>query len=187
MAWLGRYYAEKIRGAIDLYRYQKGGNSRTIRTPACISRRRRHTGGSPRDLVRAVRPQVLTRMGLDARRHPRDPDVRRSGYSGASRSALAAHELAVREARERGPHVGPGQRERRGPRPSPTSRTTRLDRAARRRRSMRTRASTTQAPVRSTLTGLGRAPESPGRVDRSAETRRRMSRSAASSAGGAPR
>ena len=27
MAWLGRYYAEKIRGAVDLYRYQKAGNT----------------------------------------------------------------------------------------------------------------------------------------------------------------
>jgi hypothetical protein len=28
MAWLGRYYAEKIRGAVDLYRHQKAGNAR---------------------------------------------------------------------------------------------------------------------------------------------------------------
>lgn len=27
MAWLGRYYAEKIRGAVSLYRYQKNGNA----------------------------------------------------------------------------------------------------------------------------------------------------------------
>jgi len=27
MAWLGRYYAEKIRGAVDLCRYQKAGNT----------------------------------------------------------------------------------------------------------------------------------------------------------------
>jgi hypothetical protein len=27
MAWLGRYYAEKIRGAVLLYRYQKNGDA----------------------------------------------------------------------------------------------------------------------------------------------------------------
>ena len=26
MGWLGRYYAEKIRGAVDLYRYQSSGD-----------------------------------------------------------------------------------------------------------------------------------------------------------------
>jgi hypothetical protein len=32
MAWLGRYYAEKIRGAVDLYRYQKAGKTSDHRT-----------------------------------------------------------------------------------------------------------------------------------------------------------
>jgi hypothetical protein len=65
MAWLGRYYAAKIRGAVDLYRYQKSG--------------RRADHASARDHLQAASahwrqyaaiwsaqyvPQTLTRMGL---------------------------------------------------------------------------------------------------------------------------
>ena len=65
MAWLGRYYAEKIRGAVDLYRYQKGGDTRDhqnarVHLQAASSHWREYAAIWSRQYV----PQVLTRMGL---------------------------------------------------------------------------------------------------------------------------
>ena len=65
MAWLGRYYAEKIRGAVDLYRYQKTleptshARARTHLQAAAGHWREYATIWSTRYLG-----QVLTRMGL---------------------------------------------------------------------------------------------------------------------------
>ena len=65
MAWLGRYYAAKIRGAVDLYRYQKGGDSRDhqnarLHLQTASSHWREYAALWSRQYV----PQVLTRMGL---------------------------------------------------------------------------------------------------------------------------
>ena len=65
MAWLGRYYAEKIRGAVDLYRYQINGlasdhaNARTH----LITASNHWSQYSARWSTQYVQ-QVLTRMGL---------------------------------------------------------------------------------------------------------------------------
>lgn len=65
MAWLGRYYAEKIRGAVDLARYQKGraaadlAPARQHLTAAAGDWREYAANWSARDV-----PQVFTRMGL---------------------------------------------------------------------------------------------------------------------------
>ncbi len=65
MGWLGRYYAAKIRGAVDLYRYQKGGVARDHdaarrHLQAASSHWREYAAIWSRQYV----PQVLTRMGL---------------------------------------------------------------------------------------------------------------------------
>jgi hypothetical protein len=65
MAWLGRYYAEKIRGAVDLYRYQKGSDARDhqnarVHLQAASSHWREYAAIWSSQYV----PQVLTRMGL---------------------------------------------------------------------------------------------------------------------------
>jgi hypothetical protein len=65
MAWLGRYYADKIRGAVDLYRYQKGGDSRDhhsarLHLQTASSHWREYAALWSQQYV----PQVLTRMGL---------------------------------------------------------------------------------------------------------------------------
>ncbi len=65
MAWLGRYYAEKIRGAVDLYRYQKGSDTRDhqnarVHLLAASSHWREYATIWSRQYA----PQVLTRMGL---------------------------------------------------------------------------------------------------------------------------
>jgi len=64
MGWLGRYYAEKIRGAVDLYR------SRTSGRPEDLDNARRHLqqAASHRKQYAAIWSsqyvgQVLTRMG----------------------------------------------------------------------------------------------------------------------------
>ncbi len=65
MAWLGKYYAEKIRGAVDLYRAQKGGaaedreKARARLTAASAAWREYAALWSSQYL-----PQTLTRMGL---------------------------------------------------------------------------------------------------------------------------
>jgi hypothetical protein len=64
MAWLGRYYAEKIRGAVDLYRYEKGGNSRDhqnarVHLQTASSHWRQYAALWSAQYV----GQVLTRMG----------------------------------------------------------------------------------------------------------------------------
>jgi hypothetical protein len=65
MAWLGRYYAARIRGAVELYRHQKGGAA------ADHAQARRHLQAASshwREYAaiwsRQYVPQVLTRMGL---------------------------------------------------------------------------------------------------------------------------
>lgn len=65
MAWLGRYYAEKIRGAVSLYRYEKDGD------PQQHARARRHLQSAAShwreyaDIwASQYVGQVLTRMGL---------------------------------------------------------------------------------------------------------------------------
>ena len=65
MAWLGRYYAAKIRGAVDLYRHQKSGAARDHgeareQLQAASSHWREYAAIWSRQYV----PQVLTRMGL---------------------------------------------------------------------------------------------------------------------------
>jgi len=65
MASLGRYYAEKIRGAVDLYRYEKGGDSRDhqnarVHLQTASSHWREYAAIWSQQYV----PQVLTRMGL---------------------------------------------------------------------------------------------------------------------------
>jgi acyl-CoA reductase-like NAD-dependent aldehyde dehydrogenase len=64
-AWLGRYYAEKIRGAVDLHRYQKAGDRRDHQ------RARGHLQTAAANWKRYAElwsaqyaGQVLTRMGL---------------------------------------------------------------------------------------------------------------------------
>lgn len=64
-AWLGRYYAEKIRGAVDLHRYQKAGDRRDHQ------RARGHLQTAAANWKRYAdlwsaqyAGQVLTRMGL---------------------------------------------------------------------------------------------------------------------------
>jgi hypothetical protein len=65
MAWLGRYYADKIRGAVDLYRHQKSGNAADLdRARASLQSAAAHWR-SYADLWSAhYVGQVLTRMGL---------------------------------------------------------------------------------------------------------------------------
>jgi hypothetical protein len=65
MAWLGRYYAAKIRGAVDLYRFQKTGDR------GAHARARQHlqaAAGHWREYAAIWSAQyvgqVLTRMGL---------------------------------------------------------------------------------------------------------------------------
>jgi hypothetical protein len=65
MAWLGRYYAAKIRGAVDLCRHQNGGAARDHEQArrhliAASSHWREYAAVWSRQYV----PQVLTRMGL---------------------------------------------------------------------------------------------------------------------------
>jgi hypothetical protein len=65
MAWLGRYYAAKVRGAVDLYRHQKGGDRRRhqdarAHLQAASSHWRRYAELWSAQYV----GQVLTRMGL---------------------------------------------------------------------------------------------------------------------------
>ena len=65
MAWLGRYYAEKIRGAVDLYQYQKRGDRRDHEN----ARAHLQTASSHWRQYAALWSaqyvgQVLTRMGL---------------------------------------------------------------------------------------------------------------------------
>jgi hypothetical protein len=65
MAWLGRYYAEKIRGAVALYRYQKRGDRRDHEN----ARAHLQTASSHWRQYAALWSaqyvgQVLTRMGL---------------------------------------------------------------------------------------------------------------------------
>jgi hypothetical protein len=65
MAWLGRYYAAKIRGAVDLYRYQKSGASRDLENArahlqTAAAHWRQYAGIWSSQYV----GQVLTRMGL---------------------------------------------------------------------------------------------------------------------------
>jgi hypothetical protein len=65
MAWLGRYYAAKIRGAVDLYRYQKTGASRDqenarAHLQTAADHWRQYAGIWSSQYV----GQVLTRMGL---------------------------------------------------------------------------------------------------------------------------
>jgi hypothetical protein len=65
MAWLGRYYAAKIRGAVDLYRHQKSGASRDqenarAHLQTAASHWRQYAGIWSSQYV----GQVLTRMGL---------------------------------------------------------------------------------------------------------------------------
>jgi hypothetical protein len=65
MAWLGRYYASKIRGAVDLYRYQKTGDRRDhgnarAHLQTASSHWRQYAGLWSAQYV----GQVLTRMGL---------------------------------------------------------------------------------------------------------------------------
>ena len=65
MAWLGRYYAEKIRGAVDLYRYQKGGDSRDHQSArAHLQTASSHWREYATIWSQQYVPQVLTRMGL---------------------------------------------------------------------------------------------------------------------------
>jgi hypothetical protein len=64
-AWLGRYYAEKIRGAVDLYRYQKAGQPRdhqgaTTHLRAASSNWKQYAALWSSQYS----GQVLTRMGL---------------------------------------------------------------------------------------------------------------------------
>jgi hypothetical protein len=65
MAWLGRYYAEKIRGAVDLYRYEKGQDAKVHESARshlqlASSHWRRYAELWSARYV----GQVLTRMGL---------------------------------------------------------------------------------------------------------------------------
>jgi hypothetical protein len=65
MAWLGRYYAAKIRGAVDLYRYQKNAGtadyaSARSHLQAASSHWRQYAEIWSRQYV----AQVLTRMGV---------------------------------------------------------------------------------------------------------------------------
>ena len=64
MAWLGRYYSEKIRGAVDLYRYQKANDARDHQSARkhlqlAASHWRRYAALWSAQYV----GQVLTRMG----------------------------------------------------------------------------------------------------------------------------
>lgn len=65
MAWLGRYYAAKIRGAVDLYRHQKTGDR------DALARSRRHLQAASAHWRQYAAiwsaqytSQILTRMGL---------------------------------------------------------------------------------------------------------------------------
>jgi len=65
MGWLGRYYAEKIRGAVDLYRYQSTGltNHHANARTHLITASNHWSQYSARWSTQYVQ-QVLTRMGL---------------------------------------------------------------------------------------------------------------------------
>jgi hypothetical protein len=65
MAWLGRYYADKIRGAVDLYRFQKSGDATDQDRARVILQRAASHWRHYADLWSAQYVgQVLTRMGL---------------------------------------------------------------------------------------------------------------------------
>ena len=66
MAWLGRYYAEKIRGAVELYRYQSTGltNHHASARAHLITASNHWSQYSARWSTQYVQ-QVLTRMGLN--------------------------------------------------------------------------------------------------------------------------
>ena len=65
MAWLGRYYADKIRGAVDLYRFQKNGDAKDRDRARVVLQRAASNWRQYADLWSAQYVgQVLTRMGL---------------------------------------------------------------------------------------------------------------------------
>jgi hypothetical protein len=65
MAWLGRYYADKIRGAVDLYRFEKSGDAKDQDRARVILQRAASHWKQYADLWSAQYVgQVLTRMGL---------------------------------------------------------------------------------------------------------------------------
>jgi hypothetical protein len=65
MAWLGRYYANKIRGAVDLYRYQKNGDAKDLdRARASLQAAASHWKTYAGLWSAQYVGQVLTRMGL---------------------------------------------------------------------------------------------------------------------------
>jgi hypothetical protein len=65
MAWLGRYYAEKIRGAVDLCRFQKGGDRADHARATSHLRTAADNWRQYAELWSAqYTGQVLTRMGL---------------------------------------------------------------------------------------------------------------------------
>jgi hypothetical protein len=65
MAWLGRYYADKIRGAVDLYRYQKSRNATDLdRARTALQAAASHWRTYAELWSAQYVGQVLTRMGL---------------------------------------------------------------------------------------------------------------------------
>lgn len=65
MAWLGRYYAAKIRGAVDLYRYQRGGDRNAHqRARTHLQTASKHWRQYAALWSAQYVAQVLTRMGL---------------------------------------------------------------------------------------------------------------------------
>lgn len=65
MAWLGHYYADKIRGAVDLYRYQKSGDAAALDRARASLQKAASAWKTYADVWSAQYVgQVLTRMGL---------------------------------------------------------------------------------------------------------------------------
>jgi hypothetical protein len=101
MAWLGRYYADKIRGAVDLYRYQKDKSD-----TAALARARTHLQNSADNwrqyaaqwssqYIRQYVPRVSALIDMTALQAKVDADIPSGGGGGGGTGAYDVTALVL--------------------------------------------------------------------------------------------